>query len=180
MLIQGPCQQGLCCAMAASRRGANRSSLPASRRCAPPGSRQGARSGRCYRCGEGGCACRVMEITSGRGCRYRGRLHHGSGERGCSWVSKPTKRRGGTMGWSKGKGSEVPGLSDRPLTRKGMTLKSARGHSYSCGRTRAGSPGGAAASAGADDDAPVRPHGRRPRDQVGGRRGLTWAPSMCP
>ena len=73
---------------------------------------------------------RVMEITGGRGVDVVVDCTVGAGPAPTLLGIEATKRRGGTM-VVQGEGNQkFPDFPIGRLTRKGMTLKSARGHSY--------------------------------------------------
>jgi len=73
---------------------------------------------------------RVMEVTNGRGVDVVIDCTVGAGPEPTLLGIEATKRRGGTM-VVQGEGNQkFPDFPIGRLTRKGMTLKSARGHSY--------------------------------------------------
>jgi threonine dehydrogenase-like Zn-dependent dehydrogenase len=73
---------------------------------------------------------RVMEATGGRGVDVVVDCTSGAGTQAVILGIEATKRRGGTM-VVQGEGNQTfPDFPIGRLTRKGMTLKSARGHSY--------------------------------------------------
>lgn len=131
VLIQGPGQQGLCCAMAARQAGADRIIVT--------GTSKDARRLEVAR--EMGAddvidvdtedaLARVLEITGGRGVDVVVDCTSGGGPAPMNLGVNATKRRGGTL-VAQGSGhATFPDFPLGKLTRKGMTLKSARGHSY--------------------------------------------------
>ena len=132
VLIQGPGQQGLCCVMAAKQAGAATIIITgmSKRRPAPRG-----RQGPWRRCCRStfrreDALARVMEITGGRGVDVVVDCTVGAGPKPMLLGIEATKRRGGTMVVQGEGNQEFPSFPIGRLTRKGMTLKSARGHSY--------------------------------------------------
>jgi threonine dehydrogenase-like Zn-dependent dehydrogenase len=114
---------------------------------------------------------RIMEITNGRGVDIVVDCTSGAGTAAVLLGIEATKRRGGTM-VIQGEGSATfPDFPIGRLTRKGMTLKSARGHSYRAVELALAHLTARAFPAGADDHAPLRPRRGRPRNQICGRRG---------
>jgi threonine dehydrogenase-like Zn-dependent dehydrogenase len=129
VLIQGPGQQGLCCAMAARQAGAHRVIVTGTSRDA-----------------------RRLEVATALGADVvidverenpLGRILAATDGRGvdvaidCAGGTAPTllaiealKRRGGTMVVQGEGNATFPDFPIGRLTRKGITLKSARGHSY--------------------------------------------------
>jgi threonine dehydrogenase-like Zn-dependent dehydrogenase len=131
VLIQGPGQQGLCCAMAAKQAGASRIIVTGT-------SKDARRLEVATRLGADAvidvqredALARILEITDGRGVDVVVDCTSGGGTAPVLLGIEATKRRGGTM-VVQGEGNQT--FADFPigrLTRKGMTLKSARGHSY--------------------------------------------------
>ena len=131
VLIQGPGQQGLCCAMAARQAGAALIIVTGT-----------AKDGRRLEVAKALGADhvididkedpleRVMQLTAGRGVDVVVDCTVGAGAKAVLLGIEATKRRGGTM-VVQGEGNQVfPDFPIGRLTRKGMTLKSARGHSY--------------------------------------------------
>jgi threonine dehydrogenase-like Zn-dependent dehydrogenase len=131
VLIQGPGQQGLCCAMAARAAGAERVIVTGT-------SRDAHRLAVARQLGADDAIDvqhenpheRVLAITGGRGVDVVIDCTSGAGREPVLLGIEAAKRRGATMVvQSEGKAT----FADFPigrLTRKGMTLKSARGHSY--------------------------------------------------
>jgi threonine dehydrogenase-like Zn-dependent dehydrogenase len=73
---------------------------------------------------------RVMEVTGGRGVDVVIDCTVGAGPEPVLLGIEATKRRGGTMVVQADGNQKFPDFPIGRLTRKGMTLKSARGHSY--------------------------------------------------
>ena len=131
VLIQGPGQQGLCCVMACKQAGADRVIVT--------GTSRDARRLEVARALGADAAidvqtedalARVMEITGGRGVDVVLDCTVGAGTAPTLLGIEAAKRRGGTM-VVQGEGNQTfPDFPIGRLTRKGMTLKSARGHSY--------------------------------------------------
>jgi threonine dehydrogenase-like Zn-dependent dehydrogenase len=129
VLIQGPGQQGLCCAMAAKQAGASCIIITGTSRDArrlEVAAALGADHTLDVEAGDP--LARIMEITGGRGVDV---VVDCAGGKGPMLLGiEATRRRGGVM-VVQGEGNAT--FADFPLgrlTRKGMTLKSARGHSY--------------------------------------------------
>jgi threonine dehydrogenase-like Zn-dependent dehydrogenase len=131
VLIQGPGQQGLCCAMAARQAGAALVIVTGM-------SRDAKRLEVATSLGadhvidveKEDALARVMELTGGRGVDVVVDCTVGAGPKPVLLGIEATKRRMGTM-VVQGEGNQVfPDFPIGRLTRKGMTLKSARGHSY--------------------------------------------------
>jgi threonine dehydrogenase-like Zn-dependent dehydrogenase len=131
VLIQGPGQQGLCCLMASKQAGADLVIVTGT-----------AKDGRRLEVAKAFGAdhvidvnaedplARVMDITKGRGVDVVLDCTVGAGPAPTLLGIEATKRRAGTM-VVQGEGNQVfPDFPIGRLTRKGMTLKSARGHSY--------------------------------------------------
>ena len=131
VLIQGPGQQGLCCVMACKHAGADTVIITG--------------TGRDTRRLEVAKSLgadvtinidaenpldRVMEVTKGRGVDVVLDCTVGAGPKPILLGIEATKRRGGTMVVQGEGNQEFPNFPIGRLTRKGMTLKSARGHSY--------------------------------------------------
>ena len=131
VLIQGPGQQGLCCAMASKQAGAARviiTGMSKDARRLEVAKSLGADD--VINVQEEDALARVMEITGGRGVDVVIDCTVGAGPAPTLLGIEATKRRGGTM-VVQGEGNQVfPDFPIGRLTRKGMTLKSARGHSY--------------------------------------------------
>jgi threonine dehydrogenase-like Zn-dependent dehydrogenase len=131
VLIQGPGQQGLCCVMAAKHAGADCIIIT--------GTSKDARRlevatalGADYVIDveKDDALARILEITGGRGVDVVIDCTVGAGTAPTLLGIEAAKRRGGTM-VVQGEGNQVfPSFPIGRLTRKGMTLKSARGHSY--------------------------------------------------
>jgi threonine dehydrogenase-like Zn-dependent dehydrogenase len=131
VLIQGPGQQGMCCLMAAKQAGAYRIIVT--------GTSKDARRLEVAKTFGADAVVdvqredpleRTLEITDGRGVDVVVDCTSGAGRAAVLLGIEATKRRGGTM-VIQGEGNAT--FADFPigrLTRKGMTLKSARGHSY--------------------------------------------------
>jgi threonine dehydrogenase-like Zn-dependent dehydrogenase len=131
VLIQGPGQQGMCCLMAAKQAGADRIIVT--------GTSKDARRLEVAKALGADAVIdvqredpleRTLEITNGRGVDVVVDCTSGAGRAAVLLGIEATKRRGGTM-VVQGEGNTT--FADFPigrLTRKGMTLKSARGHSY--------------------------------------------------
>jgi threonine dehydrogenase-like Zn-dependent dehydrogenase len=131
VLIQGPGQQGMCCLMAAKQAGADRIIVT--------GTSKDARRLEVAKALGADAVIdvqreepleRTLEITDGRGVDVVVDCTSGAGRAAVLLGIEATKRRGGTM-VVQGEGNAT--FADFPigrLTRKGMTLKSARGHSY--------------------------------------------------
>ena len=131
VLIQGPGQQGLCCVMAAKYAGAGQSILTGT-------ARDGRRLEVARTLGADvtidiereDALARIMDATGGRGVDVVVDCSSGGGTAPVLLGIEATKRRGATM-IVQGEGNQkFPDFPIGRLTRKGMTLKSARGHSY--------------------------------------------------
>ena len=131
VLIQGPGQQGLCCVMAARHAGAAQVIVTGT-------SRDGRRLEVARALGadvtidvqKEDALKRVMEVTHNRGVDVVVDCSSGGGTAPVLLGIEATKRRGGTM-VVQGEGNQTfPDFPIGRLTRKGITLKSARGHSY--------------------------------------------------
>lgn len=131
VLIQGPGQQGLCCLMAAKQAGASTIIMTGTskdQRRLEVATAFGADA--VIDVQKEDPLPRIMEITKGRGVDVVLDCTVGAGPAPVLLGVEATKRRGGTM-VVQGEGNQK--FADFPigrLTRKGMTLKSARGHSY--------------------------------------------------
>ena len=131
VLIQGPGQQGLCCVMAAKYAGAARIIITGT-------SRDERRLEVARELGadvtidvqKEDALARVMQATDNRGVDVVVDCSSGGGTAPVLLGIEATKRRGATM-VVQGEGNQTfPDFPIGRLTRKGMTLKSARGHSY--------------------------------------------------
>jgi threonine dehydrogenase-like Zn-dependent dehydrogenase len=131
VLIQGPGQQGLCCAMAAKQAGANRIIVT--------GTSKDARRFEVAKVlgadavidvQKEDALARVQEMTDGRGVDVVIDCSSGGGTAPILLGIEATKRRGATMVVQGEGNATFPDFPIGRLTRKGITLKSARGHSY--------------------------------------------------
>jgi threonine dehydrogenase-like Zn-dependent dehydrogenase len=131
VLIQGPGQQGLCCVMASKQAGADRIIVT--------GMSKDARRLEVARAlgadavidvEKEDALARVLEMTDGRGVDVVLDCTVGAGTAPVLLGIEATKRRGGTMVVQGEGNQEFPSFPIGRLTRKGMTLKSARGHSH--------------------------------------------------
>lgn len=131
VLIQGPGQQGLCCVMAAKQAGAALIIITGLSQDAP----------RLEVAKALGADVvidvqtedpleRVMAATGGKGVDVVVDCTVGAGPKPTILGIEATRRRGGTMVVQGEGNQEFPNFPIGRLTRKGMTLKSARGHSY--------------------------------------------------
>jgi threonine dehydrogenase-like Zn-dependent dehydrogenase len=131
VLIQGPGQQGLCCVMAAKQAGADRVIITGT-------SKDARRLEVAIALGaddvidvdKEDALARIFEITGGRGVDVIVDCTVGAGTAPTLLGIEAAKRRGGTMVVQGEGNQEFPSFPIGRLTRKGMTLKSARGHSY--------------------------------------------------
>ena len=131
VLIQGPGQQGLCCVMASRQAGADKIIIT--------GTARDARRLEVAKLLGADVTidistedplARVQEVTGGRGVDVVIDCTVGGGTEPTLLGIEATKRRAGTM-VVQGEGNQkFPDFPIGRLTRKGMTLKSARGHSY--------------------------------------------------
>jgi threonine dehydrogenase-like Zn-dependent dehydrogenase len=131
VLIQGPGQQGLCCVMAAKQAGADRiivTGMSKDARRLEVARKLGADD--VIDVQKEDPLSRVMEITGGRGVDVVIDCTVGAGPAPTLLGIEATKRRGGTMVVQGEGNAKFPDFPIGRLTRKGMTLKSARGHSY--------------------------------------------------
>jgi threonine dehydrogenase-like Zn-dependent dehydrogenase len=131
VLIQGPGQQGLCCAMASKTAGAARviiTGMSKDARRLEVAKSLGADD--VIDVQKEDALARVMDITGGRGVDVVIDCTVGAGTAPTLLGIEATKRRGGTMVVQGEGNQEFPSFPIGRLTRKGMTLKSARGHSY--------------------------------------------------
>lgn len=131
VLIQGPGQQGLCCVMAAKQAGADRIIIT--------GTSKDARrlevakalgADHVIDIQKEDALARILEVTGGRGVDVVIDCTVGAGTAPTLLGIEAAKRRGGTMVVQGEGNQEFPSFPIGRLTRKGMTLKSARGHSY--------------------------------------------------
>jgi threonine dehydrogenase-like Zn-dependent dehydrogenase len=131
VLIQGPGQQGLCCVMASKQAGAQTIIIT--------GTARDARRLEVARAlgadvtidvSADDPLARVMGATGGRGVDVVIDCTVGAGVEPTLLGIEATKRRGGTMVVQAEGNQKFPDFPIGRLTRKGMTLKSARGHSY--------------------------------------------------
>ena len=131
VLIQGPGQQGLCCVMASKQAGA--------RRIIVTGTSKDARRLEVAKAlgaddvidveNEDALA-RILEMTESRGVDVVLDCTVGAGAAPTLLGIEALKRRGGTMVVQGEGNQEFPSFPIGRLTRKAITLKSARGHSY--------------------------------------------------
>ena len=131
VLIQGPGQQGLCCVMAARHAGAETIIITGT-----------ARDARRLEVAKALGAdvtvdisqedplARVQQATNGRGVDVVIDCTVGAGPEPVLLGIEATKRRAGTMVVQAEGNQKFPDFPIGRMTRKGMTLKSARGHSY--------------------------------------------------
>jgi len=132
VLVQGPGQQGLCCVMAAKHAGAERvivtgTSSDVVRRLEVA---KALGADEVIDVQSEDPLARIREITDGRGVDVVVDCTSGAGTAPVLLGIEATKRRGGTMVVQADGNQEFPSFPIGRLTRKGMTLKSARGHSY--------------------------------------------------
>ena len=131
VLIQGPGQQGLCCTMAAKQAGAATIIVTGTTRDArrlEVAKAMGADVTIDVQAEEP--LPRIMEATGGRGVDVVLDCTGGAGAAPVLLGVEATKRRAGTMVVQGEGNATFPDFPLGRLTRKGMTLKSARGHSY--------------------------------------------------
>jgi len=131
VLIQGPGQQGLCCVMAARHAGADRIIITGTSKDArrlEVATALGADD--VIDVDNEDALARILEITGGRGVDVIIDCTVGAGTKPTLLGIEAAKRRGGTMVVQGEGNQEFPSFPIGRLTRKGMTLKSARGHSY--------------------------------------------------
>src|SRR5262249_7742748 len=131
VLIQGPGQQGLCCVMACRHAGADQIIITGT-----------SKDARRLEVAEALGADitidihrenpleRVLEATKGRGVDVVLDCTVGAGAAPVLLGIEASKRRGATMVVQGEGNQEFPSFPIGRMTRKGMTLKSARGHSY--------------------------------------------------
>jgi threonine dehydrogenase-like Zn-dependent dehydrogenase len=130
-LIQGPGQQGLCCLMAAVQAGASRVIVTGTGKDArrlEVAKKLGATA--VVDVQAENALDRVMDVTEGRGVDVVVDCTAGAGTAAALLGIEATKRRGATMVIQGEGNSTFPDFPIGRVTRKGMTLKSARGHSY--------------------------------------------------
>jgi threonine dehydrogenase-like Zn-dependent dehydrogenase len=131
VLIQGPGQQGLCCVMASKQAGADRIIVTGT-------SKDARRLEVAKALGADDVIDvekedplgRIFQMTDGRGVDVVLDCTVGAGMAPMLLGIEATKRRGGTMVVQGEGNQEFPSFPIGRLTRKGMTLKSARGHSH--------------------------------------------------
>jgi threonine dehydrogenase-like Zn-dependent dehydrogenase len=131
VLIQGPGQQGLCCLMASRQAGAAKTIVTGT-------SKDTRRLEVATAFGADAVVdvqkddplAVVQQVTDGRGVDVVIDCTVGAGPAPTLLGIEATKRRGGTMVVQGEGNQEFPSFPIGRLTRKGMTLKSARGHSY--------------------------------------------------
>jgi threonine dehydrogenase-like Zn-dependent dehydrogenase len=131
VLIQGPGQQGLCCLMASKHAGADLVIVTGT-------SKDERRLEVAKAFGADDVIdvqhedplARILEITGGRGVDVVIDCTVGGGTAPTLLGIEALKRRGGTMVVQGEGNQEFPNFPIGRLTRKGITLKSARGHSY--------------------------------------------------
>jgi threonine dehydrogenase-like Zn-dependent dehydrogenase len=131
VLIQGPGQQGLCCVMASKQAGADRIIVTGTAkdvRRLEVAKAFGADA--VIDVENDDALARIREMTDGRGVDVVLDCTVGAGTAPTLLGIEATKRRGGTMVVQGEGNQEFPSFPIGRLTRKGMTLKSARGHSY--------------------------------------------------
>jgi threonine dehydrogenase-like Zn-dependent dehydrogenase len=130
VLIQGPGQQGLCCVMACKQAGADRIIITGT-------SRDAHRLDVARKLGaddtidveKEDALERIREITAGKGVDVAIDCS-GAGLATTLLGVEATKRRGATMVLQAEGNAQFANFPIGKITRKGMTLKSARGHSY--------------------------------------------------
>ena len=131
VLVQGPGQQGLCCLMAAKHAGADRVIVTGT-------SKDTRRLEVATTFGADAVIdvetddplARIREVTDGRGVDVVIDCTVGAGMAPLLLGIEALKRRGGTMVVQGEGNQQLPSFPIGRLTRKGITLKSARGHSY--------------------------------------------------
>jgi threonine dehydrogenase-like Zn-dependent dehydrogenase len=131
VLIQGPGQQGLCCLMAAKQAGADQIIVTGT-------SKDARRLEVARKLGADATIdvqkedplARIQELTDGRGVDVVVDCAAGAGTAPVLLGIEAAKRRGGTMVIQGEGNATFPDFPIGRMTRKGMTLKSARGHSY--------------------------------------------------
>jgi threonine dehydrogenase-like Zn-dependent dehydrogenase len=131
VLVQGPGQQGLCCVMACKQAGAGRIIVTGTSKDA--GRLEVARAfgaDAVIDIEKEDALLRVDEMTDGRGVDVVLDCTGGAGTAPTLLGIEAAKRRGATMVVQGEGNQEFPSFPIGRLTRKGMTLKSARGHSH--------------------------------------------------
>jgi threonine dehydrogenase-like Zn-dependent dehydrogenase len=131
VLIQGPGQQGLCCVMAAKHAGAEQIIITGTSRDArrlEVAELLGADASIDVQRED--ALARIMQITAGRGVDVVIDCSSGASTAPLLLGIEAMKRRGGTMVVQADGNQEFPSFPIGRMTRKGITLKSARGHSY--------------------------------------------------
>ncbi len=131
VLIQGPGQQGLCCLMASKQAGADCvivTGTSKDRRRLEVATAFGADA--VVDVEKEDPLARILEITGGRGVDVVLDCTVGAGSAPTLLGIEAARRRGATMVVQGEGNQEFPNFPIGRLTRKGMTLKSARGHSY--------------------------------------------------
>ena len=130
VLIQGPGQQGMSCVMAAKQAGADRIIVTGTSKDAKRLEVASAMGADDVIDVENEDALeRILEITGGRGVDVSIDCTVGSGTAPTLLGIEAAKRRGATL-VVQGEDSEFPSFPIGRMTRKYITLKSARGHSY--------------------------------------------------
>jgi threonine dehydrogenase-like Zn-dependent dehydrogenase len=130
VLIQGPGQQGLCCVMACKQAGADRIIVTGTSRDAhrlEVATKLGADA--VINVDTEDALERIREITAGKGVDVAIDCT-GAGLPTTLLGVEATKRRGATMVLQAEGNAQFANFPIGKITRKGMTLKSARGHSY--------------------------------------------------
>ena len=131
VLIQGPGQQGMCCTMAAKQAGADRIIVTGTSKDArrlEVAKAMGADA--VIDVQKEDALARIMDVTGGRGVDVVVDCSSGGGTAPMMLGIEATRRRGATM-VVQGEGNQTfPDFPIGRLTRKGITMKSARGHSY--------------------------------------------------
>jgi threonine dehydrogenase-like Zn-dependent dehydrogenase len=131
VLVQGPGQQGLCCVMASKQAGAQRIIVT--------GTSKDARrlevaaalgADEVIDIEREDALARIHELTDGRGVDVVIDCTAGGGTAPTLLGIEAAKRRAATMVVQREGNQEFPSFPIGRMTRKGMTLKSARGHSY--------------------------------------------------
>ncbi len=113
---------------------------------------------------------RIKEITGGKGVDVSLDCTAGAGTIPILLGIEALKRKAGII-VAQGEMSAFPNFPLEKFTVKFITMKSARGHSYTRLRARFGADRVKALPSGEDHHAPVRIEGRRPRDPLGRRQG---------
>jgi threonine dehydrogenase-like Zn-dependent dehydrogenase len=131
VLVQGPGQQGMCCTMAAKQAGADHIIVTGTSKDArrlEVAKAMGADA--VIDVQKEDALARIMEVTEGRGVDVVVDCTSGGGTAPMLLGIEATRRRGATM-VVQGEGNQTfPDFPIGRLTRKGITMKSARGHSY--------------------------------------------------